>query len=386
MPLRKTAWQEAAWLFALSRAILLFLTVITIVRIPLAGQGGPRNCTLDLTSCLQAWDHYDVLAYTGIAQYGYVHVHDTVFFPLWPLLIRGLGVLFGATTLSYYFSSLVLANLFFYLALVVCFYVLSKEFDETVARKACFYLTFSPYALFFFTGYTESLFLLLCLATFLCLQSEHWWLAGGCGFLAALTRSQGVFLVIPFAIVLWQRFRVYHELVSWRQIVRQGLPLLLIPLGVAVFMGYLAITKGDPMAFSTQEAIFWHRDLTFPLVSLITTVQALLRPEAHGLHLLNGLDLLFVLLALVILALGWKRLPLQYSLFALALLLFSLSYPQGNIEPLAAVPRYVLVIFPLFAILGIWGKQQRLDSLIIVCSLPLFAVNVLLFINHYWVA
>lgn len=386
MPLQKTAWQEAAWLFALSRVILLFLTVITVVRVPLAGQEDPRNCTLDLASCLQSWDHYDVLAYTGIAQYGYVHVHDTVFFPLWPLLIRGLGILFGATTLSYYFSSLVLANLFFYLALVVCFYVLSKEFDETVARKACFYLTFSPYALFFFTGYAESLFVLLCLATYLCLQGERWWLAGGCGFLAALTRSQGVLLVIPFAVVLWQYFRVHCEDVSWRQVAQAGLPLLLIPLGMVVFMGYLAITKGDPLAFSTQEAVFWNRHLTFPPVSLITTFKALLRPEVHGLHLLNGLDGIFVLLALVILALGWKRLPLHYSLFALVLLLFCLSYPQGTIEPLAASPRYVLVIFPLFVVLGMWGKQPRLDSLITVCSLPLFAVNALLFINHYWVA
>ena len=386
MPLRKTAWLEAAWLFALSRTILLFLTVITVVRIPLTGQGGPRNCVLDLASCLQAWDHYDVFAYTGIAQYGYVHVHDTVFFPLWPLLIRGLGILFGATTLSYYFSSLVLANLCFYLALVVCFYLLSKEFDETVARKACFYLTFFPYALFFFTGYSESLFVLLCLATFLCLQSGRWWLAGACGFLAALTRSQGVLLVIPFAVVLWQHYRVYREHISWRQVARAALPLLLIPFGVVVFMGYLAITKGDPLAFNTQEAVFWHRYLTFPLVSFITTFQALLRPEAQGLHLLNGLDLLFVLLALVILALGWKRLPLHYGLFALALLLFCLSYPQGTIEPLTAGPRYVLVIFPLFVVLGMWGKQPRLDSLITVCSLTLFAVNALLFINHYWVA
>jgi hypothetical protein len=386
MPLRKTAWMEAAWLFALSRAILLLLTVITLVWIPLEGQGAPRDCTSDLVSCLQAWDHYDVLGYTWIAQYGYVHIHDTVFFPLWPLLIRALGTLFGATALGYYFSSLVLANLCFYLVLLVCFYVLSKDFDATVARKACFYLTFSPYALFFFTGYTESLFVLLCLAAFLCLQSGRWWLAGGCGFLAALTRSQGVLLMIPCVVVLWQRFLVHHELFSRRQIVQAGLPLLLIPLGVVVFMVYLAITKGNPLAFSVQEAAFWHRHLAFPLTGLIMTFQALSRPEAHGLHLLNSLDLLFVLLAFVILALGWKHLPLHYSLFALALLLFCLSYPQGTAEPLVSDPRYVLVIFPLFVILGIWGKQPRLDSLITICSLPLFAVNALLFISHYWVA
>src|SRR5205823_4262889 len=106
------------------------------------------------------------------------------------------------------------------------------------------YLAFYPYALFFFVGYAESLFLLLCLAVFLFLQHSRYWSAGLCGFLAALTRAPGVLLVIPFLVVLLQRFwrRGPEEQTTWQQKLRACFPVALIPLGIAVFMLYLGIT------------------------------------------------------------------------------------------------------------------------------------------------
>jgi hypothetical protein len=101
---------------------------------------------------------------------------------------------------------------------------------------------------------------------------------------------------------------------------------------------------------------------------------------------LNFLDISFTLIPLIVLALGWKHLPLHYSLFALAMAIFSLSYPFIPVEPLSASPRYMMVIFPIFVILALWSKRPGLDRAIVACSLPLFAVNVILFVSHYWLA
>jgi hypothetical protein len=226
----------------------------------------------------------------------------------------------------------------------------------------------------------------LCLAAFFFLQHERYWLAGMSGFLAALTRSQGVLLAVPFVVVLIQRFWSQGQHKNWRDILCSFLPLILIPLGVGAFMVYLWITKGDPLAFSTQEATFWHRHLTFPVVSLVTAFQTFFRTEVLDLHLLNALDIGSTLIPLAILVVGWRRLPLSYSLFALATLLFDLSYPEGVTEPLTAAPRYLMVIFPVFVLLGIWGKRPRLDRIMLALFLPLFAINILLFISHYWVS
>src|SRR5690349_5084907 len=88
---QKPAWLAAAWIFVLSRLVFLFLTVLA-TRFPLLGQATTRNCPLNNTSCLLSWwSHYDVLAYAGIAERGYSTLPETVFFPLWPLLLHWMG-------------------------------------------------------------------------------------------------------------------------------------------------------------------------------------------------------------------------------------------------------------------------------------------------------
>jgi hypothetical protein len=77
---------------------------------------------------------------------------------------------------------------------------------------------------------------------------------------------------------------------------------------------------------------------------------------------------------------------LHYRLFALTLALFSLSFPVAIAEPLNSQPRYLMVIFPIAVILAIWGKRQRFDQCFNVVSLPLLAVNIILFVSHYRVA
>jgi hypothetical protein len=115
-----------------------------------------------------------------------------------------------------------------------------------------FYLAFAPYALFFFIGYTEALFVLLCLLTFYCLQKAihthkmiYWLLAGINGFFAALSRSQGVLLAVPFFIVFLQQYLFAQKFseTSWHEKILALGPIILIPLGVGVYMLYLWHTK-----------------------------------------------------------------------------------------------------------------------------------------------
>ncbi len=372
---RKTAWREAAWTFGLSRLVIVFLSVI----------GAP---TLILGPFLHEWFHYDAVAYVTIAQYGYQAARDTVFFPLWPLLIHLLGGGFGGSVTAYYLAGLILANVCFYLALVVFYWLVSEVFEPTVARIGLFYLAFYPYALFFFAGYTESLFLLLCLAVFYLLRSERmrwWWLAGFLGGVAALTRPTGIVLVVPFLVLALQRFWLGKAArdVPWQQKLHALAPALLVPLGVVAYVIYLGITTGHPLSFSSQEGLVWHRQWALPWSGLLAAFQALF---ALHLPMLNLLDILFTLLPLVILVIGWRRLPLHYSLFAAAAALLALSVPTASAEPLVSVPRYLMVIFPIVIICALWSKQRRFEWAFVAVSLPMLGINIIHFINHGWVA
>ncbi|GAC1565500.1 MAG: hypothetical protein NVS3B14_03420 [Ktedonobacteraceae bacterium] len=390
---RQTAWKEAGWVFVLSRLAILLISYFSVTFFPQQGQVAPLNCTASLNPCLFGWYHLDAVAYVNIAQHGYTYLPDAAFFPFWPLLEHLGGLLLGGFFPdSYYFAGILLANVCFYFALVLLYRLLAEDFEASMARRALFYLAFSPYGLFFFAGYTESFFLLLTLALFLVLRrglALDWWLAGLFGFLAALTRSTGVILALPFLVIYIQRFwtpaqRGSH---SWGQKITALLPLVLIPLGVVAYMIFLSITKGNALLFVAQESHFgWHRHLTFPWVGIVNATGTILStPAISSFHLQNILDLAFTLIPLAVLAAGWKRLPLHYTLFALGVALFTLSFPQ-SVEPLASLPRYMMILFPVTAVLALWGKRERFHQWVLVFSLTLMAVNIVLFIGHYWVA
>ncbi len=389
----RIAWKEAAWIFGLSRLIILLISSIGIVTFPQAGQTLPIACTVSFDPCFQAWYHWDAIAYVNIAHHGYTYIPDTAFFPFWPLIEHFGGILLGNSfPNSFYFAGLIIANICFFCVLVLLYRFLAEDFEPDTARRALFYLAFSPYAIFLFLGYTESLFLLLSIGIFLLLRRGKpldWWLAGSLGFLAMLTRSSGIILVIPYLVIYIQRFWITSERAqhSWREKLNAFAPLVLIPAGVLVYMIYLDHTTGNPLMFISQEGTFhWHRHLSFPWAGIVSAFSTVFATSSFdNVKIQNLLDLSFTLIPLITLFLGWKYIPLHYALFALSLLLFTLSFPQSA-EPLASQPRYIMAIFPITAIFALWGKRPRFNQAVIALFLPLFAMNIILFISHRWVA
>lgn len=397
----KDACKEAGWIFLISRLILLVITYIGTSQFVQQGtqQGtfiGPHECVFNLKQCLLSWDFWDVGVFVDIAHGGYAHrpayqYNLSAFFPLWPLVMHTFAGSLSNSFTSLFFTGLVLANVCFYFALVLLYYLVHTQFGPIVARDTLFFLAMSPYALFFFIGYSESLFLLVCLAMFFFLYRGRfldWWLAGLCGFLAALTRPTGIVLTIPFLAILVQRFWPYRRTLlgtHWRQLLNATLPLLLIPLGLLLYMIYLYIVMGDPLAFSHWEAVTWGRHLTFPWMGIINDLYYLFILKNSFTY--NLTDLLFTLIPLTALLVSWKRLPLHYNLFALVTILFSLSSPRdGFPRPLSSSPRFMLVIFPIFIIFAIWGQHPRIRCILMALSVSLFTINALLFLSHGWVS
>lgn len=400
MQLLKTALKEAGWVFLISRAVILFVTYIAVALLPqFNGFTGHAvhflACTQGIrpNPCYFAWFHWDAIAYARIAQQGYAATPDVAFFPLWPLMIRGVGLLFGGVyPISYYLAGLLLSNLFFFVALILLYCLIAEDFEHSVARRALFYLSFYPYALFFFAGYTESLFLLLCLGVFLLLRRGNaldWWFAGGLGLLATLTRSTGILLTIPFLVLYIKRYwwPSTREQAGWLQKINAFLPIALIPVGVLLYALYLWQTKGNPLIFQTMEARYWTRHFAFIGSSLFDSAKAILDSSRFSLAaILNLLDLLFIAIPVIALVFGWRRLPLHYSLFALGIMLFSLSFPIATFNPLASQPRYLMAAFPIIVVFALWGKRPRFDQLYTGFAPALLALFSILFILHFWVA
>lgn len=401
MQIYKTAWKEATHVFLLSRVLFVTVTFVSVFALPQFSPGfaqrmeaapGYQFSPYPLSTLFYSWLRWDAKAFLNISGRGYKHTPDVSFFPLWPLIQHMGGLLLGGSfPASFYVAGIVLANVFFYLALVLCYWLLAEDFDPLLARRALFCLTFSPYALFFFAGYSESLFLLLCFAFFLLLRRgamRDWWLAGIVGFCATLTRSSGIALTVPFLVVYIQQFWLAGkcESNSFGKKLMAFAPIVFIPVAIFVYIFYLVVTKGNPLIFSAQEQAIWNRQLTAPWVTLIMAVQAVFQSPTPLFLLLNTIDLIVIGFTLLILVLGWRYLPWHYRLFALTLALFVFSFPTHTVEPLMSQTRYMLSIFPISVILALWSKKPAFYRLFMVLALIFLVINIILFIGNVWVA
>jgi Mannosyltransferase (PIG-V) len=400
---RRIAWKESAQVFLLSRVILLVITMITILSLELLQNSNAGIHVLYLSMLyshdpagrnifLFSWYHWDAAHFVSISGRGYADSANTAFFPLWPLLQHIVGLLLGGKYPgSYYIAGLLLSNLCFYIVLVLLFELIAADFDDYTARRTLFYLSFAPYALFFFAGYTESLFLLLCVVTFLVLRrggARGWWFAGILGFLASLTRSSGVALAIPYLVLYIRRFWVPSKRLkfSWKEKLNALSPIVLIPAGVVAYLVYLYFAKGDPFIFGAAEKYFWHRHYSPPWATLYLIWRAFFSATS-SVHLWGeSVAFVFTLIPLLILGFGWRRIPLHYALFSLVLAALSLSFPIETDSPLLSQPRYLLMLFPVAVIAALWGKNRRFHRVYPALSTGCFLTFTILFVCGLWVA
>jgi hypothetical protein len=97
------------------------------------------------------------------------------------------------------------------------------------------------------------MFLALTLAAFLAVRRDRLFLAGVAGYLAALTRPVGVFLVLPLALAYWKERRDRRQPLEFR-----GAWLALVPLGLATFAAYNYVLAGNALAFVRIQTSWGH--------------------------------------------------------------------------------------------------------------------------------
>ena len=314
----------------------------------------------------QLWHRWDTGNYLVVALHGYVAPHQTAFFPFYPLLERAMMLLTG----NPFTAGLIISNGADLLALVVLYRLLEEDFDQERAYRAALYLSLFPTALFLAAAYNESLFLCLSLLSFYYMRRGHWWLAGLLGFLATLTRSSGLLLLVPFCFeYLRQRHfnlqAVHFDILSG----------LAIPAGLGLFSLYCYLQFHDPLAFSHAQA-FWGRIPRVPGYGIYRSAREIMQSGGilnfQALH--NILDLVPDLLILLMIILGftgpWK-LPRDlwaYNLYAAALYLFLQLFPAAGIFPLLSTGRFMLEVFPAYIILAGFGRYRTLHMSYVMIS------------------
>ena len=342
----------------------------------------------DLGYFTDIWARWDSDFFLRIAQNGYDDA-SAAFHPLYPALIAGLGrVFFG----HYILAGLVISLLCCLGSFVLLHRLASKHLDADGARRSVLYLAVFPMALFLQTVYSESLFLLLVLAAFTFAERDRFAAAGLVAGLAILTRATGLALLPALALLAWRHRERPRALAGIA---------LAVPVA-AVYPLVLWQQVGDPWAFSDAQDR-WHRHLSRagPFGGVWDGLVAGWRGleqfvVGHGTHVaganpmhaaaenVQALAFLFLFLALTVVA--WRRFGAAYGLFAAVSLAIPLSYPSSR-WPLLSLPRFGLVIFPLFlALAAVTAGRPRLHTAAVACSALFLGVAVVQWALWQWVA
>ena len=336
---------------------------------------------MPLSALLNAWNRWDTSQFTAIAANGYESVWRTAFFPLYPMLEKGLSLL----THDPYIAGLLLSNLAT-LALFTVFYrLIAEDFEPSLAYRAVLYLGLFPTAFFLASAYNEALFLCLTLLSFYYMRRGQWWWAGVYGLLASLTRSAGLLLLLPFAY----EYLCQHEF-SYRKLGFDALSSILIIAGTGLFALYCALRFHDPLAFAHAQA-YWGRQITLPGIGFARTLWVIRHNGPLSFSAIHGaIDLsagLLMLLLTVLCFVGpWKfrTHQLAYGLYAVAVYLFLVLFP-GKDVPLQSLSRLVLEIFPAFIILAMLGRKASFHLYYLMLSGSLLSFMLLQFLTGYWI-
>lgn len=330
---------------------------------------------------LGVWQRFDSIWYTKIAMQGYAQDNGTtVFFPLYPLLTRLVGkVLWG----NYLLGGMIVSNVAYFLALIALYKLTQLEFDSQTATRAVVYLSVFPTAFFFLGVYTESLFLLFAVVAFYYARKRNWLAASVGGLLAALTKQLGLLLLFP----LLYEYLAEREF-AIRSIRRDVLLLALIPLGTLAFLLFRQLYIGEPFLVETYR-MRWAVNASWPWSNIADSLAAIfntgrfpaLNPEdtLRRRIFYNSFDLTCVALFLCLAIVSFRRLRLSYGLYMVSVLFVSLMQNFRPPYPIAALPRYVLVLFPGFMVLGAMVKNKALHWAVVAFSALLLGLFTAMF-------
>jgi Dolichyl-phosphate-mannose-protein mannosyltransferase len=281
---------------------------------------------------LGAWDG---VWYRRIAEHGYILIpgqqSDTAFFPLFPILLRGLHVL----ELPYTAAGAIVSNASLAVALVAFYELSRKVVSETIALRSVAFAAVVPMSFVYSMSYPESLLMALAALALLAAFDDRWVLAAATAAAAGLTRPEAFVVAFPIAAHAWER----RSSLDRR---RKGFALAAVaaaPVSVATFPAYLGWALHDAGAWQQSQAAWGRHFHLLGPVRAVTSLPAQL--EAHP-----GMvrDVLFVVAYGILLVLA-ARAGISWPWIVASAAILVLPLFTGSVE---SEGRFGLMALPVY--------------------------------------
>lgn len=352
------------------RIAMIFFAAVAIC---LFAVDGDVVTELSLDDFLDKFVIWDANSYVNIAKGGYTQYLENgepitlVFFPFYSCLIKMVSIVVRDVRMA----GLLTSALCFSVGCCFLYAYTCKNYGKEIARKAVLYLSVSPFGFFFGTLMSESaFFMMICICLYL-MNENKWWMYAVAGVLCALTRMQGVLIMIPAIIHWFEEYKpIYHIRKKdwrtfWQDVYKK---LIFVPVPIVGTLIYLYINyrvAGDAFVFLDYQRRYWSHGYQYIGEALKLDFQNAL---TGGLTMQKvGMwipQLFFFLLALGLSIYGVRKHENKLVAYLLAYTVVSYS-----LDWLISGPRYMLTAVPMWIMLGELGNRcRRLDRAITILS------------------
>jgi hypothetical protein len=205
------------------------------------------------------------------------------------------------------------------------------------------------------------------------MKKQAWGWAGFWAFCAISTRLQGVALFVPMLYLMWRDKPFLPKIQHWVGLAIAGIAF--------VFYLFLRSTQVSGSAIPLSEPA-WHARLVPPWETYQYAIQTLLSGKFNYIDFINWF---VTTIFIVLLVVGWKKIPMEYNLYTAFSLLIMLTRIVET-QPLISMSRYSLTLFPAFYVIGSTDESPWKRRIVIYSCL---ALNLYLsqdFFGWGWVA
>jgi Gpi18-like mannosyltransferase len=319
---------------------------------------------------LEIWNRWDSVHYLRLAEVGYTSkdVWKAWFYPLFPWSVRLVAWPIG----NYFVAALIVSGVALLAAALLLRRLVAIEFSPEVGVRAVWFFLIFPTAYFLHIAYTESLFLVLAITAFWAARKGNWSLAGVAGALACMTRANGTILVPTLAVEAAHQWWTTKRW-NWR-----WLYIAIVPLGFAVYLLLNWKVTGDPFAAFRMRKTISSTVMAWPWVGIRDAIGSLDRHPSDA-EIIGAQELTFSFLGLICVIASWIRLRPVYAVWMTG------NYLLVNaVDFIESVPRYSLVMFPIFMLFALVGANRFWYTLITIWSVLFLALFSGLFVRGWW--
>lgn len=316
------------------------------------------------------WARQEYLWYADIARNGYVgtgeFAYNTAYFPGTSMVMRA-GLALGLDPAATGMIAAAIASL----AAVLALARLAPRYGSGPGWASIAWLA-APTAVFLVAPWSEALFTAFAFWSWVAAREGRWAVAGLLAGAATYVRVNGLFLAIALVVLL-----VVSRRASWRS----GAWLLLPGVVVAAHFAYLHSITGSWTAWRDAMAEHFNRGFADPVSSLTRTI-ALVTDYVPGTFSSRFILELAAAAAIALFTVVLLRRRLWAEATYLAVTLASLV----TADFYEAVPRTLVVLFPIWLVIGSWlTRSVALRWAYVGLCIPISAVTVLLFTQGQWV-